>query len=337
VEVTVDKTSMSRQRAMFDFFYARCGLPPGSPFFYLWGRQTEHREIGSNWRKVLASKLRGAIPIPIFSLTPAAVEEVRALIASRPDVRSAVCFTSAIDTLLAHASEEERPFRKLDRIFCGGALLTPQTRTRLHRYMAAEVYDTYGSRDLGLMAHETPGHDGLSAAAPFNHLEVLRTSGEAVADGEPGTVHVTAVNNFACALLRVDMGDTARWHAGGGETGLPGPRLTGLSGRVSEHLVGPAGVTVDPSAVIHIIGVVLAPPWVRKFQLRQRAVDEYELAVEAWEGSRDAGAEERLAGDFGRHLSKLMDSPVRVRVSVVEEIPLLPSGKHQYVVRRAAP
>lgn len=335
VEVTVDRTWVTRQRAMFDFFYSRCGMPPGTPFFYLWGRQTELREIRGNWRKVLASKLRGAIPIPVFSLTPAAVEEIRALIASRPDVRSAVCFTSAIDTLLAHASEEERPFRKLDRIFCGGALLTPQTRARLHRLLAAEVYDTYGSRDLGLMAHETPGHDGLSTAAPFNHVEVLRASGEVAADGEIGTVHITAVNNFACALLRVDMGDTARWHGDGGRTGLAGPRLTDLSGRVSEHLVGPSGATVDPSAVIHIVGVVLAPRWVRKFQLRQHAADDYELVVESWEASRSPEAEERLATDFAGHLSGLMASPVRMRVTVVAEIPLLPSGKHQYVVRKA--
>jgi plastocyanin len=52
----------------------------------------------------------------------------------------------------------------------------------------------------------------LKCADWFNKIEVLNSSGKQVKAGEVGEVHVTAINNYSCALIRVAMGDTARWY-----------------------------------------------------------------------------------------------------------------------------
>jgi phenylacetate-CoA ligase len=332
VFVYVDDGYTARLRATADFFYTFCGLRPGEPFFYLWGRETELREIRSTWRKVVAAALRGNVPMPVFSLDDAKLAEIRETIARRTDVRAAVCFTSALETLVDSAERSGHAMRTLERVFCGGALLSPWLRQRILGGFAREVFDTYGSRDIGLMAHETPGHDGLAVAVPVAHIEVLNADGRYVGEGGHGMIHVSAVSNFACALLRVDMGDTARWHAAPGNSGLPGPRLTDLGGRVTERIVGPGGVVVDPSAVIHIIGVVIAPGWLRRFQLHQISPTEYELHVEAWPGEGGSDREQELERVFGREMEALMRSPLQVRVRRVEAIPLLASGKHRYIV-----
>jgi hypothetical protein len=56
-----------------------------------------------------------------------------------------------------------------------------------------------------------------------------------------------------------------------GRNPIPTPRISELTGRTVEHLTGPNGVIIDPSLVIHLVGVVIAPPWLKKFQLVQKS------------------------------------------------------------------
>ena len=208
-------------------------------------------------------------PVPAFRLTPERVQQIAEEIQRHRKIESAICFASAAETLMEFAEKKQVRFRRLRRILTGGGMLHPRLRELLLRHWADEVFDLYGSRDLGIMAHETPSHDGLIVPQWFNRVEVLDSHGRRVAAGEKGEVHVTAICNYSTALIRVAMGDTTRWHPEPGTNSFPGPRLTELTGRTVEHLVGPGGVIIDPSAIIHLVGVVVAPPWLRKFQLVQ--------------------------------------------------------------------
>jgi phenylacetate-coenzyme A ligase PaaK-like adenylate-forming protein len=130
------------------------------------------------------------------------------------------------------------------------------------------------------------------------------------------------------------MGDTARWYPDSGKNPIPTPRLTELTGRTVEHLSGPNGIVIDPSAVIHLVGVVIAPPWLRKFQLVQRSPAEYELRVEAWERKVSEQQVSELRSRLRAELSNLVRESVELAVVVVDEIPPLPSGKHQYCLKQ---
>jgi phenylacetate-CoA ligase len=235
-----------------------------------------------------------------------------------------------IETVVNYAEKEGMPLRKLDRALVGGGLLHPRLRELMLKHLAGEVFDTYGSRDLGLMAHETPAHDGLSIASWFNKVEVLNADGRHVKPGEKGEIHITAVNNYSCALIKVEMGDTARWYPDQGRNSIPTARLTELMGRTVEHLEGPNGAVIDPSAVIHLVGAVIAPPWLRKFQLVQNSSLAYVLKTEAWDGKPSEAQLQDLQIRLRAELANLVRNKVELDVIVVDEIPPLPSGKHQY-------
>lgn len=335
VRIWGDTAYMARWRATADYLYELCGLPPGEPFFYLWGSNNELAEVRTSWRKRVSTRLRGVILFSIYGLTPEKARRIAEEMAARPRVRSAVLFASAAETLVSLAEAGEVTFPRVARAFTGGGMLTPRLRTLMERHLADEVFDTYASRDLGMMAHETPAHDGLSVAGWMNEVEVLGDGGAPAAPGEAGEVHVTAVSNFSCALIRVATGDRARLDPSPGRNPLPGGRITALEGRTMEHLRAPNGVVVDPVFVVHTVGVVISPPWLHRFQLVQRG-DAFRLRAEPFAGATDDQVRE-LDGAFRAHLQKLVGAPLDFAVEVAERIEPLPSGKHAYCVREAPP
>jgi phenylacetate-coenzyme A ligase PaaK-like adenylate-forming protein len=330
-----DSHFQPRGRATVDFCYRQCGLTPGDPFFYVWGSNNELSDLSRSWRKRVSTALRGVWPMPAYGLTPERIREIIRVINEQRQVKSAMCFTSALDTLLSYAEREGIELRRLDRVLTGGGILHEGLREKAQRLLAREVFDTYGSRDFGMMACETPAHDGLSAASWFNYLEVLDETGARVTFRGRGEIHVTAFWNFSFALIRTATGDTAQWRSEPGRNRIPTPTIEELGGRKAEHLRGPRGVVIDPSAVIHMIGVLLAPSWLRKFQLAQHGPSRFELRVESWEPALPSTALEQLRAEVQRGLSKLVGELVDVRINRLDVIPTAPSGKHLYCVDAA--
>ena len=330
VSVTIDSNYSARNRATCDFFYRLCGLHPGEPFFYIWGSPNELSDLKNSPKKRMSMWLRGAHPIPAFALSPARIRAVQSEVERYRSIHSAVCFASAVETIANYAEREKLRFRRLRRIFTGGGLLHEPLRCSLQKHLADEVFNTYGTRDLGMIAHETPAHDGLAIAEWFNKVEILDADSRPVAAGELGQVHVTAINNFSHALIRVAMGDMARWQPDKGRNPVPTSRICELAGRTAEQLIGPGEIVIDPSAVIHLVGVLIAPAWLRKFQLVQHTPSRYVLRVEAWDDSASPTQLDELQSRVQKELSHLFCHSIDLKVQLVGEIPPLPSGKHQY-------
>lgn len=333
VVIFQDDYNDHRGRATIDFYYTLCGLVPGTPFFYVWGSNNELSDLSSTWRKRVSSSLRGIRQIPAFGLTPDKVRNLSKQIAENPKIQSAMFFVSALDSFLSEVEREGLEVRRLQRVLTGGGLLHSELKRKAKEYLADEVFDVYGTRDFGLIACDTPSNDGLNVASWQHHVEVLDANGQLTQRGQAGQVHVTAFCNYSFALIRAATGDTAEWYPASDNDSLPVPKLKSLRGRTAEHLRGPGDVIIDPSAVIHMIGVLIAPPWLRKFQLRQYSPMRFELHVESWEDHLPKETIDELRDRVEAGLSKLVNAAVVVEVVQVDTIPASPSGKHLYCVQ----
>jgi phenylacetate-coenzyme A ligase PaaK-like adenylate-forming protein len=328
-----DTLTAARERASRDFLYELCGFHPGDRFFFIWGSPNELLDVKRSFRKRIASALRGTRPVPAFTLTPEKIRALHRAVDRSPSIRNAVCFATAMETILEFAEREGLEFRLLDRVFTGGGLLHARLRQLVLERFSREVFDTYGGRDFGLVAHETPAHDGLQLVEWLSRVEVLGTDGRRVAAGEQGEVHVTQMSNYSNALIRYKTGDTAVWDPNPGLGPLPTSRLTCLSGRLAEVLRGPNDVRLDPAAAIHLVGVVLRPRWLRRFQLVQESAESYALRAQSWDDSVPEQEVATFGNRLASELSNLFRAKVGVRVILVSEIPPLASGKHLYCLR----
>jgi len=322
-------------RAMVDFSYRQTGLQPGTPAFYLWGSNNEISQLTSTWKKRVSTRLRGLIPMPAFAMTHDRMRDFLEIVNRRHDVESALCFVTALDTLTDFIVRSGHSARRLRRVITGGGTLHPELRQRVLETFADEVFDMYGSRDMGVIAVETTAHAGLAVLQWHNYVEVLDERLQPCLPGETGRVYVTALENYSTALIRMDMGDMATLGCSRDIAWSP-VVLKRLAGRTAEHLVAPNGALIEPAAVIHLIGVLIRPEWLKRFQVIQEDLTHFQLKVEAWQTVPDV--EQRcFATRVEDALARLCQSAVAVRLTMVDQIPPAASGKHMYCVSNVDP
>ena len=94
------------------------------------------------------------------------------------------------------------------KILVAAEPLSPVKREKLERSWGAQVYDHFGMTEAALVSAETVGHDGMRAMTDLWFLEVLDDKGEPVAEGETGSLVVTALwSNTMTPFLRWSSGD----------------------------------------------------------------------------------------------------------------------------------
>ena len=184
----------------------------------------------------------------------------------------------------------------------------------------ASVADVYSSRETGYLSLQCPESDLHHVQSEGVIVEVLRADGTRCEPGELGRVVVTVLHNFACPLLRYDVGDLA-------EAGPPCscgrtlPTLQRIAGRVRNMLVLPSGQRLWPS----IAGreIARAVP-VKQFQVVQQSLEA--IRVRLVVARPLAPAEEEKVVNIVRGA---LGHPFRIAVEYCEAIPRSASGKFE--------
>lgn len=256
----------------------------------------------------------------------AAVEAIRR---GRPEV--ILCYSQAGGDLARHVLATGRRDWGTIPVLCGAERLYPADRQAIERAFGPAVFETYGCRETMLIATECEAHAGLHVSMETLAVEVVVRDGPGDRHGRParpgelGEVVVTDLTNLAMPFIRYANGDLA-------VAGEPGtcacrralPRLAAVEGRVTETLVDGAGTRVN-GLVFNVVIAHLGHA-IRQFQVVQHKDRSVTLRV-APTATFDAGIEGTLRATWERYLPG-----VAVRLDLVDQIPVLPSGKRQVVV-----
>jgi phenylacetate-CoA ligase len=327
-EVWQDQRLKARNRAIVDFAYRSAGIEPGEAAFYLWGSANELNDLKSGWRKRSSTWLRGLIPLPAFGLNEAKVRQYAKIINDNRNIKSAICFVSALDTFLGFIEKFRIPLRRISRIVTGGGKLHSALRERAKAIWADDIYEIYGGRDSTMLGVESSDHQGILLFPWHTYIEVLNNR-KHVKEGERGEIHVTCLNNYSFAMIRLALGDMAIYRDKPNTWNRA--RIEAVIGRTAECLVALDGTFIDPSAVIHLVGVVEKKDWIRKFQVVQERYEKLVLKIEPW----DMPAKKELLAyenNIGNAFKSLFGSSMVLEIEFVDVIPPLASGKHTYCV-----
>lgn len=114
-----------------------------------------------------------------------------------------------------------------------GGEACPPSLTAWFKEQGVDVYQTYATADLGLVAYETPAREGLVLEEGVI-VEIVRPgTGDPVADGEVGELVVTSLSP-AYPLIRFGTGDLSAILPGHCPTGRTAPRIKGWMGRADQ-------------------------------------------------------------------------------------------------------
>lgn len=215
-------------------------------------------------------------------------------------------------------------------VLVGAERLWPAEREQIGKAFGP-AFETYGCREVMLIASECDKHDGMHASMENMIVEIIIREPDgtvrAAKPGETGEIAITDLHNLACPMVRYITGDLAVARekercACGRELDRIGP----IEGRVTETLRDGNGDAVN-GLVFNILFSSLTDD-VRKFQIVQRVDGSVVMKVVPKRGDTLPPLTSGMINAFAEKY--LPRAPFGIEY--VEDIPLSGAGKRKVVV-----
>jgi len=236
-------------------------------------------------------------------------------------------FAQALVDLARHVVERgARDWPDL-RVITAAEALFPADRALLVAAFGPRVFESYGSREVMLIAGECEAHGGMHVSMENLLIEVVVRDGSterAAQPGETGELVVTDLHNYGMPFVRYALGDYAtladRKPCSCGRTL---PRLASVDGRVTESFRASNGARVN-GLLLGSIGLACGEK-IRAFQIVQHR--DMAVTFRIVPNGFDPAEEAMLVRDARKYVGDLP-----IRVERVADIPLPASGKRKIVV-----
>ncbi len=216
-------------------------------------------------------------------------------------------------------------------VLCGAEPLLPGDRPLLEQAFGPAVFETYGTREVMLIASECEAHSGLHVQAENLVVEVVVRNAHTgttrpAAPGEVGELVVTDLHNLAMPFIRYVIGDLAtNVPESSCRCGRGLPRIASVEGRTTDVLEDGAGRTVTGVTLLTLF-VSLATA-VRRYQVVQRR-DRSLLVRIVPAPSFDESAREQIR----RHVDRYLPG-ISTTIETVDAIEPGPAGKRRFIIR----
>jgi phenylacetate-CoA ligase len=299
--------------------YTWAGARMGRRTFYLWGQT-----IGSPLRsQAIKDRIYHAAfnrrMLNAFLMTEARLPEFAdAIDAYRAEV--IVGYAGPLLRLAEWLLATGRRVHPPEAVLSAAEALHDAQREIMERAFGCPVYNTYGCREVMLIASQCDRRDGLHLSA--DHLCVELADLRPSADGEQiGEIVLTDLHNYGMPLLRYRNGDLATAGASTCACGRGLPKLQRIDGRKLDTLRTPAGHLLPGEFIVYAF---LGIPSVKHYQVVQHELEAIDVHVVP-----DAGFDESVADLIRRELGKAVGDSVAIRVHRVERIAASASGKYR--------
>jgi len=315
----IDRVRQAEPLAARLLMQGRFGVRPGQRRVYLWGSPIESK--GGRVRRLRDGLLNERV-LDAFHLAPADVDRYLGILRRfRPALIYA--YPSAAEVLARRLLEHEAPapIPGLRLVVLTGEEVSAEQRAVIGRALGCPVAVEYGSREIGLIAHECPA-GSLHVISPCVHVEIAGNAAEG------GEVLCTTLNTRAQPFVRYRLGDAGALVPGACACGLPLPRMRLLGGKVTGFIALRDGRLCHGAVTSHVLR---DEPGIVSFKTHQRTLDEFDV----WLVVNDAFPREAPARVAERYRA-LFGPQVRVQCRIVDRIAPDPSGKRRYVVSDVA-
>jgi len=201
------------------------------------------------------------------------------------------------------------------------------SRNLCRQHFGVELTESYGSVEMGVMAHETPEHDGLHLCEDLTFFEFLDDNDKPVSPGGVGRVIVTDLIGRLMPFIRYDQGDRVAFREQQDEDVHKWRRITRIVGRDDDYVVLPDGRRCGFDAIYQVIDGYHG---ITQFRIVQRSRSLFQILVAA-DGAYLASIRE----DLVRRLEAAFVPEARYEVVQVNRIEADPNGKTRIFISEA--
>jgi len=282
--------------------------------------------------RAFAELRAGRADAPRLSVITPLPEIVGALNTYQPEV--VVTYPSVIRRL-AEEQEAGRLRIRPKKLSSTAEVLVPGVRDMARRAWGADILDSYGCTEGGLLGTECDAVAGIHVAEDLLVFEAVDERGRAVPPGTPSArVLLTTLFNGVLPLIRYELSDVVTMADGPCTCGRPFARVASIVGRREEYLL----LRANGGGDVRVHAGRLAAPLagvrgLRQFQIVP-AFDRLRLVVSPRDEARREDVAAAAAATVRRALGDV-GADVQVTTEVVSEIDRVGTGAKEQLVAAA--
>jgi phenylacetate-CoA ligase len=299
--------------------YRWAGADLGRRTAYLWGLPLGD-DKGASRKLATYHAFYNRRMLNSFSLrTDNAGEYVAAINRFKP--KTIVGYVAPLVTLAQWILEHGASVHAPSSLLTGAEALQEPQRKLIETAFRAPAFNTYGSREFGLLGAECSAKSGLHVGVDHFVFETVDDADQPVF-GRPGHVLVTDLSNYAMPFIRYRIGDAASLAPGRCDCGRTLPLVSALLGRTLDLIRTRDG---------HLLPGEYFPTlfndydFIQQYQIVQHDLDHLDVNLVVKAG--DAGPDDldRLRSE----LRKALGPEVQLALNFVADLPLTPAGKRR--------
>lgn len=296
------------------------GARPGAPAAYVWGSPMDQKAAGKLRQRVrfLLDNKR------MFSAYRIGDDALADLVAHLGRLRPEILFgyASVLDLIATRVAEGRLAWTLPAGLIVvsSAEALFPEQRRNISETLGARVINLYGCREFGLVALECAEGGGMHVMEERVLVEVAPS-----ADGGPGRLLVTDLDNVGFPFFRYEIGDIGAFDPTPCPCGRSLRKLATVEGRAFDVIRGPSGSAVGGTFWSLLLRTAVTG--IENWQVVQHAADRLEIRVTP-PGVLDPASRGKLRAE----IASALGPGLTVEIVEAQNLEPLPSGKHRFVV-----
>jgi phenylacetate-CoA ligase len=223
-----------------------------------------------------------------------------------------VGYSGAVSVFAKFVLEEGFDIYFPSGIVVSGESITELQRDTIKSAFQSAIYDRYGTREFGAIAHECPAHNGLH----INAESIIIEQGRQIGNGN--SLIITDLNNYSMPFIRYEIGDSGILGTHRCECGRGLPILEKIEGRITDFILTEEGTYVNGIIFPHIIRKY---PEISEFKVVQKDLSYIELHV-VLKDSLSSKKAALIRSEFKEFIGNM-----RIEIIEADKIPKSRSGK----------
>jgi len=305
--------------------FEMCGWRPGDRVAHLWGAELDAAEHVGIRGFVSDRFIHNRVFINTFNLEGGRMDVyLDALLNFAPEF--VIGYASSLD-LFADAINNSNVRIAPKAVQSSADMLGPKARTRIEQAFNAPVFDRYGCRECGIIAHECELHTGLHIFSNTHLVEILNDDSTPTEPGEMGNIVATNLNNYAMPFVRYMVGDVGGTAQGECPCGRALPRVGQLGGRTTATIRLPSGRVMHGEYFAHLFYDLEA---IKRFQVIQHKASQIEIRLALYPGYE----REEVNGHLRTTIARQLGDEFQLEINFDKEFEIQGSGKRQHVISK---
>lgn len=328
----ITKESSSWEIAAEYRAYSWAGYRLGDRCFMFWGSPIDLARAGAVVKKFTRSLERILIADTCVLSEDVFVRLASALRKFRPKIIRG--YASSVFMMAKYLNENHIDSVRPKAVITSAETLYDSMRKEIEEAFDCQVFDYYGSREIGGIAAECKEHLGYHISAENVVTEFVDDDGP-VSAGEKGVLLLTSLKNFGMPFIRYKIGDIGIPSDEACSCGRGLPLMSSIEGRISDFMAcydqsQGRVVPVGPLYPVIISAAMHLP--IENCQVVQENIDMLTIKI-----VKSKGYAKEHTDFLAKYVQKHLGYSIKIKVEFVDSIPPLPSGKRSVFLSRIDP